>query len=216
MLFAFLLIFISGQVDVVYYVFDLLYLDGRDLRGFPLLRRKEILKTLVENAALPGIEFSDHVEEQGKALFEIATKRGLEGTVGKGADSPYLSGSRTDSWLKFKNYRIESFHIGGFTGNLNQIESLLFGMFKDKEFILCWAYGQRSGQRRQWRTAATETEGTDGLTSAFKNRPDVSTAVHWVEPKVTCRVRFLEWTQDGNLTCAIRKLDNQASTVVLY
>jgi bifunctional non-homologous end joining protein LigD len=88
-----------------------------------------------ESVALPGIEFSDHVEEQGKALFEIATKKGLEGIVGKDADSPYLSGSRTDFWLKFKNYRIESFHIGGFTRNLNQIESLLFGMFKGKEFI---------------------------------------------------------------------------------
>ena len=184
---------------LVYYVFDLLYLDGRDLRGLPLLRRKEILKTLVENAALPGIEFSDHVEEQGKALFEIATKKGLEGIVGKDADSPYLSGSRTDFWLKFKNYRIESFHIGGFTGNLNQIESLLFGMFKGKEFIHVGHTDKglaRGGNREQLQRRLKELMR---LTSPFKNRPDVTTAVHWVEPKVTCRVRFLEWTQDGNV-----------------
>ena len=64
---------------LVYYVFDLLYLDGRDLRGLPLLRRKEILKALVKNASLPGVEFSDHVEGEGKALFDIAIKKGLEG-----------------------------------------------------------------------------------------------------------------------------------------
>src|SRR5262249_42873449 len=87
---------------LVYYVFDLLYLDGRDLRGLPLRQRKEILKALVENVTLPGIEFSDHVEAQGRALFEIATQKGLEGIVGKDADSPYVSGSRTDHWLKFK------------------------------------------------------------------------------------------------------------------
>src|SRR5215831_4150596 len=103
---------------LVYYVFDLLYLDGRDLRGLPLLRRKEILKGLIESTAPPGVHFSDHVEEQGKAFFEVASGRGLEGIVGKDAASPYISGTRTDYWVKFKNYRVERIYIGGFTGSL--------------------------------------------------------------------------------------------------
>src|SRR5262245_56321593 len=64
---------------LVYYVFDLLYLDRRDLSTLPLLRRKEILKTLIESTAPPGVQFSDHVEEKGKAFFEVASNRGLEG-----------------------------------------------------------------------------------------------------------------------------------------
>jgi bifunctional non-homologous end joining protein LigD len=120
---------------LIYYVFDLLYLDGRDLRQFPLLRRKAILKDLIERISSPGVQFSDHVEEQGKALFDVASKKGLEGIVGKDANSPYLSGARTEYWVKFKTYKIEPFQIGGFTGSLNHIESLLFGIFKGKEFI---------------------------------------------------------------------------------
>src|SRR5262249_48819590 len=63
---------------LVYYVFDLLYLDGRDLRGLPLLRRKEILKDLIERTAPPGVQYSDYVEEKGEAFFEVASQRGLE------------------------------------------------------------------------------------------------------------------------------------------
>jgi bifunctional non-homologous end joining protein LigD len=115
---------------LIYYVFDLLYLDGRNLRGFPLLRRKEILRDLIERTSPPGVQFSDHVQEKGKDLFDVAFKRGLEGIVGKDAGSPYVSGARTDYWVKFKNYRIEQFRIGGFTGNLNHIElSLCYSEF---------------------------------------------------------------------------------------
>jgi bifunctional non-homologous end joining protein LigD len=121
--------------NLIYYVFDLLYLDGQDLRSLPLLSRKAILKDLIARTSPAGVRFSDHVEDQGEALFNIAAQRGLEGMVGKYAASPSLSGARTDCWLKFKNHRIERFHIGGFTGNLNQIGSLLFGIFEGKEFI---------------------------------------------------------------------------------
>ena len=184
---------------LIYYVFDLLYLNGRDLRGLPLRRRKEILNTLVENSALPGIEFSDHVEAQGKALFEVATKRGLEGIVGKNADSPYVSGSRTDYWLKFKNYRIESFHIGGFTGSLNQIESVLLGRLKGKELIFVGHTDKGLGRDQNRKRLQDQLAKPLRSSSPFKNRPDVTAPIVWVEPNVTCRVRFLEATQDGLL-----------------
>jgi bifunctional non-homologous end joining protein LigD len=184
---------------LIYYVFDLLYLDGKDLRQLPLLRRKAILKDLVESISCPSVQFSDHVEDQGKALFDVASKKGLEGIVGKDADSPYLSGARTEYWVKFKNYRIEPFYIGGFTGNLNHIESLLFGIFKGKEFIYVGHTDKgvtRGDNRKQLgRKLGDLIRGT----SPFSNRPDITAPVHWIEPKVTCRVRFLEWTQDGHV-----------------
>jgi bifunctional non-homologous end joining protein LigD len=184
---------------LIYYVFDLLYLDGRDLRGFPLLRRKAILKDLIESTSPPGVQFSDHIEERGKELFDIASKRGLEGIVGKDASSPYVSGVRTDYWVKFKNYRIEQFRIGGFTGSLNQIESLLFGIFKGKEFFYVGQTDKgvtRGDNREQLRRKLADLIRES---SPFENQPDVTERVHWVEPKVTCRVRFLEWTRDGHM-----------------
>jgi bifunctional non-homologous end joining protein LigD len=188
-----------GKDRLVYYVFDLLYLDGRDLRGLPLLRRKAILQELIENTSPPGVQFSDHVEEKGKALFEVASKTGLEGMVGKDAASPYLSGARTEYWVKFKNYRIESVHIGGFTGSLNHIESLLFGIFKGKEFIYVGHTDKgmtRGDNREQLRRKLSDLIRRS---SPYSNRPDVTAPIHWVEPKLTCRVRFLEWTQDARL-----------------
>jgi len=85
---------------LVYYVFDLLYLNGRDLRSFPLLHRKTILRDLIEGTCPSGVQVSDHIEGQGKALFDVACQRGLEGIVGKDAASPYVSGARTDYWVK--------------------------------------------------------------------------------------------------------------------
>ena len=147
----------------------------------------------------PGVQFSDHVEEKGKAFFEVASNRGLEGIVGKDAASPYISGARTDYWVKFKNYRVEQVYIGGFTGSLNHIESLLLDVFKDKDFIYVGHTDKglnRGDTKEQLRRQLTNlVRGS----SHFKNKPDVTPPIYWVEPQVNCRVRFLEWTADGLL-----------------
>jgi bifunctional non-homologous end joining protein LigD len=76
----------SGSGEVVYLVFDLLYLDGQDLRSLPLLRRKGLLKKLVRS--VPNVLYVDHIEEQGKQFFKLAAERGLEGIVAKKGQSP--------------------------------------------------------------------------------------------------------------------------------
>jgi bifunctional non-homologous end joining protein LigD len=184
---------------LVYYVFDLLYLNGRDLRSFPLLRRKEILKELIEKTSPAGIQFSDHLEGQGKALFGVACQRGLEGIIGKDAASPYVSGARTDYWVKFKNYRVEQVYIGGFTGSLSHIESLLLGVFKDKDFIYIGHTDKGVNRGNNEEELRRQLSNLACSSSPFKNKPDVTTPIHWVEPKLPCRVRFLEWTSDGRL-----------------
>jgi bifunctional non-homologous end joining protein LigD len=128
-----------GKDHLVYYVFDLLYLDGRDLRGLPLLRRKAILKELIESTSPPGVQFSDHVEEKGKALFEVASNRGLEGIVGKDAASPYLSGARTEYWVKFKNTGLSHFTLVG-SQEVLTILSPAIGHFQRQGPHLCWPY----------------------------------------------------------------------------
>ena len=193
-----------GQKDqLLYYVFDLLYLDGHDLRRLPLIRRKAILKALMERCPLPGVQYSDHVEEEGKAFFEVAVERGLEGIVGKDGASPYISGQRTDYWVKFKNYRVQEFHIGGFTGSRTHIETLLFGLFRDGDFIYIGNTDKGLPKANQAEDLRSELANLLRNSSPFKNKPDVTGRIHWVEPKLACRVRFLEWTEDKHLRHAV-------------
>ena len=91
----------SGRGQVVYLVFDLLYLDGQDLGSWPLIRRKGLLKKLVRS--LPNVLYVDYIEERGKQFFKLAAERGLEGIVAKDEQSPYVSGVETWYWLKIKN-----------------------------------------------------------------------------------------------------------------
>jgi ATP-dependent DNA ligase len=85
---------------LVYQVFDILYLDGHDLRGLPLIRRKEILRQILP--AVPGLAICDHVEEGGLAFFDAAAKAGVKGMIAKDGASKYIPGSRSDCWLKVR------------------------------------------------------------------------------------------------------------------
>jgi bifunctional non-homologous end joining protein LigD len=191
----------KGQL--LYYVFDLLYLDGHDLRRLPLIRRKAILKALMERCSLPGVQYSDHLEEEGRAFFEVAVERGLEGIVGKDGASPYVSGQRTNYWVKFKNYRVQEFQIGGFTGSRTHIETLLFGLFRDGDFIYVGNTDKGLPKSNQAADLRSELAKLLRNTSPFKNQSNISGRIHWVEPKLGCRVRFLEWTQDERLRHAV-------------
>ena len=86
---------------LIYYVFDVLYLDGEDLRTLPLHRRKGRLKKILRK--LPNVIYVDHIEEHGTEFFKIARERGLEGIVAKDKESPYVTGAETWHWQKIKN-----------------------------------------------------------------------------------------------------------------
>lgn len=79
---------------LIYYVFDLLFLDGQDIRTLPLHRRKTLLKRVLRN--VPGVLYVDHIEEHGKVFFRLASERGLEGIVAKDKQSPYVGGRETN------------------------------------------------------------------------------------------------------------------------
>jgi bifunctional non-homologous end joining protein LigD len=90
----------TREGQLVYYVFDLLYLDGRDLRSLPLSRRKKILQAILGTSL--HVRLSDHVEQKGKLFLQAAKKQGLEGIMAKDGASPYREGKRTHEWLKIK------------------------------------------------------------------------------------------------------------------
>lgn len=100
---------LAGQADLRYFVFDLLWLEGHDLTGLPLLRRKALLRSIVPADGLAIIQYVDHIEEEGRMFFDAIVEQGLEGMVGKKADSPYriddgTPRTRRKEWIKVKHY----------------------------------------------------------------------------------------------------------------
>jgi bifunctional non-homologous end joining protein LigD len=187
----------TGKGALLYYVFDLLYLDGHDLRSLPLLRRKELLARVV--AELPTIRFSEHVERDGVALFRAAEAKGLEGIIAKQGDSPYLVGRRSRSWLKIKTHRRQEAVIGGFTeprGSRDHLGALLLGVYENDRLVPIGhtGGGLDSSMRRDLRS---RLEPLETKTCPFHPRPRPNAPVHWVEPLLVCEVSFGEWTHDG-------------------
>ena len=124
---------VMQSIPVNYYFFDILYADGYDLRRVPLLERKQFLKDVLitDNR----IHFSDHVAEQGEALFEAAREKGLEGIIAKKADSTY-AGSRTSSWVKIKIVQELDAVIAGYTagrGSRKFFGALVLGLYDERE-----------------------------------------------------------------------------------
>jgi bifunctional non-homologous end joining protein LigD len=121
---------------LVYQVFDILYLDGHDLRGLPLRQRKAILQQILPK--VPDLSYCEHIEDTGLAFFDAVAKAGLEGMVAKDGNSVYWEGRRSDCWLKVKaNLRQEAV-IGGFTrpnGRRQHFGALVLGLYEDGELV---------------------------------------------------------------------------------
>ncbi|OPY78199.1 MAG: putative DNA ligase-like protein [Syntrophorhabdus sp. PtaU1.Bin153] len=182
---------------LVYYVFDLLYLEGHDLTGLPLLKRRELLKKVLP--PVPNIRLSDHVSRDGTLFFKVAKEKGLEGIVAKQAYSKYLVGRRSRQWLKVKTQLTQEGVIGGFTeprGTRNDFGALVLGAYQGDELIFIGHVG--GGFSAQLREEIRKR--MDPLvqeTCPFAAVPKTNTPVTWVKPELTCEVAYHEWTDDG-------------------
>jgi bifunctional non-homologous end joining protein LigD len=193
----------SGRQDaLVFYAFDLLYLDGYDLRGVPLIERKAALKRVMEGTKGDRIRFSDHVEGHGDVFWTHACRIGLEGIVAKRADSHYVS-RRTKDWLKVKCQRRQEFVIGGYTdpkGTRSGFGSLILGYYRDGELVHAGRAGTgftepilRSLHRRLKKLEIDTSPFVDyGRTRKPRD-------IHWVRPELVGEVAFAEWTDEGLL-----------------
>ena len=195
---------------LAFYVFDLLYLDGHDLRGQPLSRRKAILHDILPQ--LPNVRFSDHVADQGKALYQIAESKGLEGVIGKSGKSPYREGRRGYDWLKVKAQRRQDALIAGFTeprGSRQGLGALILGVHEapatgsggeTTEQNGNLAYIGHAGTGFTDRALADLRARLDPLirpTPPFATVPPTNAPATWVEPTLVASVTFKEWTRDG-------------------
>jgi bifunctional non-homologous end joining protein LigD len=189
----------SHAGNLIYYVFDLLHLEGHDLTRLPLHRRKQVLRQVLPK--LPHIRFSDHVEEHGQELFDQAVQNGLEGVIAKDRDSPYRIGERTREWVKVKTRARQDFVIGGFTaprGGGMAFGALLVGVYEAKDLVFSGRVGSGFDEAERQRLR----ERMAPLVQAerpFRNEAVVDTEPTWVRPELVCAVNFIEWTEDNYL-----------------
>jgi bifunctional non-homologous end joining protein LigD len=198
----------GAKVHLSYFAFDLLHLDGHNLRNLPLLDRKNILAKLLASLDEDSpIHLSEHFEANGKKVFDRACALGAEGIVSKLASAPYSS-TRGSSWLKAKCSQEQEFVIGGFTDpSTGQpgIGALLVGYYDDGKLH----YAGRSGTGFTQETQQTLRKQLDKLVQSktpFTNLPKgVSSGAHWVKPELVAQIAFANWTHDDILRQAAYK-----------
>jgi bifunctional non-homologous end joining protein LigD len=211
----------GAKAKLTYFAFDLLHLDGHNLRGMPLLERKKILEHMLAGSGDPGtIRLSEHIQGEGKQIFAKACDLGTEGIISKIADGKYSPG-RGGSWLKIKCYREQELVIGGFTlptNGIHGVGALLLGYYRDGKLI----FAGKTGTGFTQKTHKLIRDKLDKLRSAktpFAEIPrDAKRDAIWVKPELVAQVNFSTWTADHLIRQASFKglrEDKPAKSVVL-
>lgn len=191
-----------AQEGLVYFAFDLLYLDGQDLTGAPLEERKAALAELLGRAGPPAepLRYSDHVEGTGEQFYDQACRMKLEGIVSKRRREPYKSG-RGRGWVKVKCVEEQEFVIGGFTdpeGRRAGLGALLLGVHEDGRLRYVGKVGTGFTDRIA-RELRKRLEALKTSEAPFAPKPPGHKGAHWVRPELVAEVQFAEWTPDGKL-----------------
>lgn len=186
------------DVPIVYYAFDLIYLDGYDLHKVNLEDRKRLLREIV----IPGdsLRFSDHQVGKGMALFQVASDRGLEGIVAKRRNSCYEE-RRSREWLKIKITKEIEAVIGGYTepeGSREFFGSLVLGLYNDEGQLIHVGQAGTGFDRKMLASVHKLLTSLETKSNPFYGPVDAGRKVHWVKPELVAAVRFTEWTHETN------------------
>ena len=200
------------EIPVTYFAFDLLGFEDFDLRGLPLVKRKELLQKVLPPVG--AVRYLEHFNADGESLYQQVVELGLEGIMAKKADSKYQAG-RSPHWNKIRADRTDDFVVVGFSqpkGSRGGFGALHLGQYVDSKL----AYSGRAGSgfsSKQLKEVKAELDritrpdppcigpipsGARTGTIPITGVPDYRTA-RWVEPRLVCEVRFKEWTQEGYL-----------------
>lgn len=194
--------------DLLYYVFDLLWYDGRQLYNVPLQQRRQLLKKILPQNA--SIQLSQSFNAPGTSFFEVAKQMNLEGIIAKKADSLYTPGVRTKDWLKIKIAKRQEVVIGGFTlneGSGKLFSSLLVGVYENGELHYTGKIGTGFTDKMQrdmmqqfkklvQKNCPFDVEPEYNKPSRFRPNPPKAVAT-WLKPELVCEVSFAEITSDG-------------------
>ncbi|MES2625049.1 MAG: non-homologous end-joining DNA ligase, partial [Pseudomonadota bacterium] len=195
----------ENNANLVYYLFDLLYVAGVDVRALPLRYRKQLLQQLLEGCD-ERLQYSDHVETSGVDFFEAAKKGGLEGILAKDLEATYQTGSRTRHWLKIKLEQRQEFIIAGYTQprrSRSDIGSLVLGYYGTEGKTagkLRFAGHVGSGMDTAMRAELKQKLDKRALKkSPFAEHVPTNEPATWVKPELVCEVRYTEKTTDCQL-----------------
>ena len=210
----------TKDLKLKYYVFDLLNLDGHDLRGMELIKRKQLLKSFIETVDSKDIVYNDHVKENGIAFFEKAKKEQWEGVVGKDIHSYYISGKRTDRWLKFKLQNSQEAIICGYTapeGSRKYFGSLVLGIKPGEKIQYIGncgtGFNEASIKELYEKVHPLETDE-----KPFEEKISRRNKITWVKPQLVCEVWYTEWTPDKHLRHPVFKglrIDKKSEKVIM-
>lgn len=201
----------------VYYVFDILYYDHFDLKSLPLIERKKILHSLIPDENIT-IRYSDHICNDGKAMFHTACEMALEGIISKRFDSTYQT-RRSKSWLKVKCLKRQEFVIGGYTnpqGSRSHFGSLYLGVFNDKDELEFAGNVGTGFTKSSLKEIYEQLQPNISQKNPFNSRPPDAKHAHWLKPVLVAEVEFTQWTKDSHLRHPSFKglrLDKAAKTV---
>ena len=189
----------DASVPIVYYVFDLLYVNGHNLMKVKLEQRKDLLRQIIPEGK-GFLRFSDHYPSDGTALFKVAREKGLEGIVAKLRTSRYAQ-KRSREWLKIKITRRQECVICGYTdprGAREHFGSIILGLYDKKGKLV------HVGQAGSGFTVASHADLWKRLQkletdkNPFGQKIDSTRRPHWVEPKLVAEIKFSEWTHEGH------------------
>lgn len=185
---------------LVYYVFDLLYLNGHSIINLPLIDRKDLLSELFNNYSFKNIVLSPFVKEQGQDLFDQLSQGGFEGIIAKKTESAYLPGKRSRQWLKSKITMSQEAIICGYTSPQNSRKyfgSLILGVYDKGKLIHIGNAGtgfnddSLSNLYNKFQKLRTDKKPFELKTSHYSRGKPV-----WLKPELVCNVKFLSWTRE--------------------
>lgn len=185
------------EVPLIYYVFDILSLNGKSTEDMPLIERKELLKKNLPESEV--IKYCDHIAEKGKTFFNEVKKQGLEGIIAKNGQSAYAEGSRNGDWLKIKHVLTDEAVIAGYTAPRNSRKyfgALVLGTYEKGKLTYIGHTGTGFTDKIL-KDVYNKLQPLVTDANPFGKKVPVNTAVTWVKPELVCNLKYTEITKDG-------------------
>ncbi|WP_413580582.1 DNA ligase D [Bdellovibrio sp. HCB288] len=182
--------------NMYYYAFDLLAIDGKDLRSLELGQRRDEMQKYIKKS-VSRIRFSSEFDGSGKSLLALAKRHGLEGIISKKRTSPYLS-ERNPNWVKTKCTEQQEFVIGGYTeskGSRDHFGALLLGVYKNKKLQYVGKVGT-GFTRQSLREIFKQIKPLESASSPFDLKSPKGKEIHWLKPRLSAEITFANWTHE--------------------